>query len=173
MNWLRMTEWSPYVVGAGIGMLNMLAFLLSNKSLGCSTAFSQTSCMLENMLTGGCASRKTYYQKLQPLIDWQWMLVIGIFIGAFISAKLSGTFSIHFLPQLWKENFGDTTLLRLATAIIGGILLGYGARWAGGCTSGHGISGTAQLALSSWISVMCFFIGGVCTAMLMYNVFWS
>jgi uncharacterized membrane protein YedE/YeeE len=59
--------------------------------------------------------------------------------------------------------------LRLAIALLGGILLGLGARWAGGCTSGHGISGTLQLALSSWVAAICFFAGGILVAGLMYG----
>jgi len=54
---------------------------------------------------------------------------------------------------------------------VGGVILGMGARWAGGCTSGHGISGTLQLAVSSWLAVICFFIGGIVTAMVIYRVF--
>jgi hypothetical protein len=49
--------------------------------------------------------------------------------------------------------------------------MGIGARWAGGCTSGHGISGTLQLAVSSWLAVLCFFAGGVATAMILYQAF--
>ncbi len=55
-------------------------------------------------------------------------------------------------------------------AFGGGVLMGLGARWAGGCTSGHGISGTMQLALSSWIAAACFFAGGIAGAMLIYRV---
>ncbi|MCR3883022.1 MAG: YeeE/YedE family protein [Methanothrix sp.] len=44
-----------------------------------------------------------------------------------------------------------------------------GARWAGGCTSGHGISGTLQLAASSWVAVIAFFVGGVATAMVLFG----
>ena len=47
------------------------------------------------------------------------------------------------------------------------------ARWAGGCTSGHGISGTLQLAVSSWIAAGCFFIGGIATAMLIFKVLFA
>jgi uncharacterized membrane protein YedE/YeeE len=53
-------------------------------------------------------------------------------------------------------------------AFIGGVVLGIGARWADGCTSGHGISGTLQLVVSSWVAVICFFIGGVATAFLLF-----
>jgi hypothetical protein len=49
--------------------------------------------------------------------------------------------------------------------------MGIGARWAGGCTSGHGISGTLQLNVGSWLAAMCFFIGGIATAMIIFKVF--
>ena len=49
--------------------------------------------------------------------------------------------------------------------------IGFGARWARGCTSGHGLSGTMQLAVSSWLAVACFFIGGTITAMFFFRVF--
>jgi uncharacterized membrane protein YedE/YeeE len=71
---------------------------------------------------------------------------------------------------MWVERFGDSLGLRLAFGFAGGFLLALGARITGGCTSGHGISGTLQLALSSWISLICFFIGGVITAFLMYRL---
>ena len=74
------------------------------------------------------------------------------------------------LPPFWVEHFGDSTWLRLSIAFVGGILLALGARMAGGCTSGHGISGTMQLSLASWISLISFFIGGVVTAFLLYYV---
>ena len=96
------------------------------------------------------------------------MLVLGIVIGSFISSLLSGQFQIQFLPEFWIAEFGQTPLLRLIVAIIGGIFMGFGARWAGGCTSGHGISGTLQLSISSWIAVICFFIGGIFSAFLLY-----
>jgi len=60
--------------------------------------------------------------------------------------------------------------LRLVVGFAGGILLGFGGRWADGCTSGHGISGTMQLAVSSWISAICFFIGGILMAQLLFKV---
>lgn len=171
MSFLRDPLWSPYVVGVGIGLINILAFLLSNKPLGCSTSFSRTSGMIENIATGGKASEKPYYQKIVLKIEWQWMLVIGIFIGALLSAVLSGTFKLSWTPGLWIHYFGETPVVRVLVALAGGILMGLGARWAGGCTSGHGISGTAQLAVSGWIAAVCFFAGGILTAILIFNVF--
>ena len=60
-------------------------------------------------------------------------------------------------------------MLRLTVALTGGILMGLGARWADGCTSGHGISGTLQLSLASWIAVICFFAAGIIAAGLIYG----
>src|SRR4030067_1822644 len=171
MEYLSMAQWSPYVVGIGIGILSGITFLLSDKPIGCSTAFARTSGMIEKLLRGSFVAEKAYYKKFAPSIDWEWMLVLGIFIGAFISSTLSGQFQSVWVPMRWAEAFGDTPVLRWVVALIGGIILGIGARWAGGCASGHGISGTLQLAVSSWIAVLCFFLGGLATPMLIEKMF--
>lgn len=170
MEWLTMTRWSPYAVGAGIGLLSCVAFLLSNKPLGCSTAFARTSGMIEKLFRGNKILDKAYYKKFAPEIDWEWMLVIGLIIGAFISSKISGAFEIVWTPTIWADAAGSSGVFRWVIALIGGIVLGFGSRWAGGCTSGHGISGTLQLAVSSWIAACCFFVGGIVTAMLLFKV---
>jgi len=163
-----MEQWSPYAVGIGIGLLSCLTFILSDKPIGCSTALSRTSGMLESLIRGGKVAEKAYYKKYAPSIDWEWMLVLGIFIGGFISAKLSGQFQVVWVPTKWAETFGYTPGLRWLFGLIGGIIMSFGARWAGGCTSGHGISGTLQLAVSSWIAAICFFISGIGTAKLIF-----
>ena len=169
LGYLYLPRWSPYIVGFGIGVLSWIAFLLSDKPLGVSTAYARTSGLIEERLRGkDVVQQKKYYQEFVPKIDWEWMLVVGLFIGAAVSALLSGDFRFEFVPPLWESMFGHTTLLRWITAFTGGILLGIGARWASGCTSGHGISGTLQLVLSSWIAALCFFIGGVATALLLF-----
>jgi len=171
MNWLKMAQWSPYAVGIGIGILSWLAFLLSDKPIGCSTAFSRTSGMVERLFRGSRVVEKPYYKKFAPTVDWEWMLVVGILVGAFISAQLSGEFRATWIPQMWASSFGTGIGMRWMVALVGGVLIGLGARWAGGCTSGHGISGTLQLAVSSWLAVMGFFIGGIVTAMAIFRVF--
>jgi hypothetical protein len=170
MEWLLLKQWSPYAAGAGIGFLACLTLLLSDKPLGCSAAFAQTSGMIERLFRGRKVLEKPYFVKVPPVIDWQWMLVAGIVVGAFVSAKLSGDFGFQWVPVTWARAFGDGRALRIAVAVLGGIFIGFGARWAGGCTSGHGISGTLQLTLSSWAAAVCFFIGGIATAMLIYKV---
>ncbi len=170
MDWLTMARWSPYVVGIGIGVLSWFAFVLSDKPIGCSTAYARTSGMLERLVRGKKVLKKPYYQKFAPVVDWEWMLVVGVVIGAFISAQLSGAFQLLWVPSTWAAAFGTNPVLRWLVALIGGFFMGFGARWAGGCTSGHGISGTLQLAISSWLAAICFFIGGIAAAMLIFYV---
>ncbi len=163
-----MQRWSPYVVGFLIGVLSWISFLLSDKPLGVSSAYAKTSGMIEARLLGSSVKEREYYQKNKPKIDWGWMLVAGLLVGAFVSATISGDFRFEWVPPLWEENFGHTGIRRWLTALCGGIIIGIGARWAGGCTSGHGISGTLQLMVSSWIALICFFVGGVITAFIIY-----
>ena len=170
MGWLTAERWSPYTVGVGVGILSWLTFLLSDQSLGCSTAFARTSGMIERLVRGARAAERPYYKKFTPTVDWQWMLVVGIVIGAFVSAKLSSTFAGEWVPATWAAAFGSRPVVRLPVALAGGIILGLGARWAGGCTSGHGISGTLQLALSGWLATLCFFVGGIAAAMVIFKV---
>ena len=169
MEWLTMERWSPYVAGIGIGVLSCITFLLSDKFIGCSAAFSRTSGMIEKLFRGNIVAEKPYYKKFAPSIDWEWMLVLGVFIGAFLSARLSGQFQIAWVPNHWAAAFGNSLFTRWAVALVGGTIMGIGARWAGGCTSGHGISGTLQLAVSSWVAALCFFIGGILTATLVFS----
>jgi uncharacterized membrane protein YedE/YeeE len=170
MEWLSLKEWSPYVVGIGIGVLSWVAFLLSDKPIGCSTAFSRTSGMIEKLFRREAVAKKPYYQKFTPSIDWEWMLLVGVLVGAFLSALFSGQFRAEWVPAKWAAAFGEGPGLRWAGSLLGGLLIGFGARWAGGCTSGHGISGTLQLAVSSWLAVMGFFAGGIVTAMFLFHV---
>ena len=89
---------------------------------------------------------------------------------ALISAVISNDFTWQWLPPVWSASFGDALWSRLLVSLLGGLFLGFGARWADGCTSGHGISGTMQLAVSGWVSAICFFIGGILVAQVLYKV---
>ena len=170
MDWLTASTWSPYVAGIGIGILSWLAFLFSDKTIGCSTPFARTSGMIERLFRGDKVLERPYFKEFSPVIGWDWMLIVGVLIGAFISVLLSGSFDLKWVPDLWQQTFGNTPVIRMIVALVGGILMGIGSRWAGGCTSGHGISGTLQLAISSWISVLGFFVGGIAAAMLIFRV---
>lgn len=164
-------SWSPYAVGVGIGLLSWLSFLVSGNPIATSTTFAQTGGIIEKIVSGKVATERPYYQKITLKLNWQMMLVIGVVIGAFLSAVLSGDFNTDsWVPSLWASAFGDGALLRLLAAVLGGMILGFGARFADGCTSGHGISGALQLAVSSWVSAIFFFIGGILMAHFIFHI---
>ncbi len=162
--------WSPYLVGALIGVLSMFTFYFSNKPLGASTAYAHLA-----GLVGRLAARRHtdslhfYREKTPPRIGWGVMLLIGIVIGAFLAAWTGGEITARWLPPMWVGRFGESVWLRLVVALLGGGLMAFGARMAGGCTSGHGISGALQLSVGSWIALIGFFVGGIVTAMLLYH----
>jgi uncharacterized membrane protein YedE/YeeE len=160
MEWLTMESWSPYAVGIGIGVLSWISFLLSDAPISCSTAFARSGGMLERLFRGKKVLERDYYKKFAPEIEWGWMLVVGVIIGSFISASLSGSFQ-------WQWIAEPTT--RVWVAFAGGMIMGFASRWTGGCTSGHGISGTLQLVVSSWITVVCIFAGGIAVTFLIHR----
>ncbi len=164
MNWVFLARWSPWLVGIGIGVLVWLGFLLSNRAIGCSTAYARTGGIIESFIRGKSVKNREYFRKFVPKIDWEWMLVLGVIVGAFAAAVLSGSFALEVMPDLWRDAFGGNVWLRIGAALAGGVCIGFGARMAGGCTSGHGISGTLQLAVGSWMALCCFFLGGILTA---------
>ena len=160
-------SWSPYLVGTLIGVLSWFSFIISKKALGTSTSYARASARLGAIFFGTDVFNWKYYQKYKPELEWQSMLVIGIVIGSFISALLSGEFNLSFIPLTEFESILNQNVLgRIFSAFTGGILLGFGARLAGGCTSGHGISGAFQLSIASWISLIAFFVGGAAAAFL-------
>ncbi len=160
--------WSPYIVGLLIGLLNCLALVVSDRTLGASSAYTTVAGMAEKAVPGGKPKEREYYRKNPPRVGWGLMLLIGMVIGSFVSAQLSTDFRPEWVPPLWLAAHGPELLPRLITALIGGAIMGFGARVAGGCTSGHGISGTMQLAISSWVALACFFIGGAVVAHMIY-----
>jgi uncharacterized membrane protein YedE/YeeE len=162
--------WSPYVAGAGIGVLSCLAFLLSNRPIGCSTAFVKARGLISRIVNREKTEMKEYYREIIPQVDWAFMIIPGIMIGACVSSLLSGQFRIFWVPAMWGTAFGYDPVPRVMVALAGGILLGLGSRWAGGCTSGHGINGSIQLSLASIITAACFFAGGITTALLIFRV---
>lgn len=170
MDWLAQARWSPYAVGIGIGVLSWFTWGISGKAIGCSTSFARLAGWIEKRLRGDVVDDKPYYRLYAPVVDWQMALVFGLLVGAFLAAALSGDFQWQWVPRRWAESFGTAVAPRLLVAFAGGVLLGLGARWADGCTSGHGISGTMQLAISSWVSAIAFFVGGIVMAHLMFAV---
>ncbi len=163
--------WSPYLVGALIGVLSMFTFYFSDKPLGASTGYARVAGMIGKLIAPKHTESLKYYKDNKPAVDWEVMLVIGAIVGAFLAAWQGGELTGEWVPAMWAARFGqDSLALRLGAALLGGMLMAFGSRMAGGCTSGHGISGTLQLSVGSWIAVVCFFVGGIATALLMYRI---
>jgi len=167
---LRSGRWNPYLVGTGIGILSMAVFSLADKPLGISTALSQAS--------GACAATfmgwekvgaNAYWTKHVPQWDYGMLFLVGAFLGAMVAAILGKGFRLEAVPRVWRERFGPSVLKRMAGAVIGGVLVMYGARLAGGCTSGHGISGSLQLAVGSWTFFLVMFAAGAATALVIFK----
>lgn len=163
--------WSPYLVGALIGVLSMFTFYFSNKALGASSAYASIAGLIGEKIAPRHTRSLKYFDDNPPKFGWEVALVSAIVVGAFAAAFAGGELTGRFLPELWQDRFGsDSYLLRTTVAFLGGVLMAFGARIAGGCTSGHGISGALQLSVGSWIAAISFFVGGVAAAMLMFVV---
>jgi len=169
MRWFRLPAWSPYVVGALIGVLSWFTFVSANKAIGVSTTFVRAAGFVEQAVAPEHVQANAYFMSKGVKVDWQMMLVVGIVLGTFASAWLSKSLRVERVPELWKARFGDSIPLRYAMAFLGGIVLIFGARLAGGCTSGHGISGALQLALSGWTFFIAVFAAGIATAFALYG----
>lgn len=163
-------SWNPYLVGGGLGVLSWLAFAVVDKPLGISTSLSAMSgwCAMPAIGADGVATN-AYWAKHSPKLDYGMLFLIGTFLGALASALTSRTLRAEVVPTVWRERFGPSSFKRLLVAFVGGMLTLYGARLAGGCTSGHGISGSLQLAASSWTFFLTMFAAGVVTALLLFR----
>lgn len=125
--------WSPYLAGALSGVVSILSVWVAGQYLGASTSFVRTAGMLEKVFAPERVEQMDYFIKTVPRIDWQWMFVVGIFIGAFISSMTSRSFYWKALPDMWQERFGSHSRTRRALfAFFGGTVAMFGARMADG-----------------------------------------
>ena len=162
--------WSPYLVGAGIGVLSWLTFYFSDKPIGASSFYAQVAGFIGKLFAKRHTQSLSYFKDNPPRVGWEFVFVVSTIVGGAIAAVTGGEFVNEWLPPMWIARFGDSIALRAGVAFGGGILMAFGARLAGGCTSGHGISGTLQLNVASWIAVICFFIGGSAVAMALFKL---
>jgi uncharacterized membrane protein YedE/YeeE len=162
--------WSPYLVGAAIGVLSWLTFYISDKPIGASSFYAQVAGFLGKLINPHHTASLAYFKDNPPRVGWEFVFVISIIVGGALAAVTGGEFANGWLPPMWVARFGESIALRAVVAFGGGMLMAFGARLAGGCTSGHGISGTLQLNVASWIAVVCFFIGGIAVAMLLFKL---
>ena len=173
---LKEKRWSPYGVGAGIGILSWVTFAFMNKALGVSTTMVRAVGTLEKVVAQSHVQANDYFVKYlgtatepKPAFEWQFALVVMLVLGAWLAARLSGERFRETVPALWVWRFGPSKKFRYGMAFLGGVIILFGARLAGGCTSGHGISGGLQLAVSSWVFLLSMFASGIVTAFILYG----
>lgn len=167
---LTRSRWNPYLVGTGIGVLSWVVFGVVNSPLGVTTALSQWSAAVAKPVVGteGLLANP-YWAKHLPAWDYGTLFLVGLFLGTLVGAWLSRDLRVEVVPRVWRERFGGSAVKRLSVAFLGGILVMYGARLAGGCTSGNGLSGSLQLAVSGWTFFLTMFASGLLTAWLVFG----
>ena len=112
-----------------------------------------------------------YAKNVANPLNYSFIFVLAMLVGGAVSAWLRGGIGSgeRRVPELWRANFGDSAIKRYAAAFIGGFIVLYGARLAGGCTSGHMMSGMMQTALSGYLFAAGAFAAAVPTALMLYR----
>jgi len=165
---LEKGAWSPYLAGGLSGLVIIVSVLNTGKFFGASTSFVRSAGIFGKYVGPERVEQLEYFIRYLPVVDWQFMFVIGIFIGSLIASVWSGDFKWQGVPDMWAERFGTNPVLRGVVAFIGGIIAMFGARLAGGCPSGHGLSGMIQLAVSGLIAMVFFFAGCIVMSRFIY-----
>ncbi len=148
MNWI-FELWSWYIAGPIIGLFVPALLIGVNKMLGISSAFEQLCMMVMPK------EKRSIFNFNWKESGWKVYFVVGIMLGAYIATKFLSTTDVPFLPQHYYSWTGFLTLF------IGGILVGFGTRYANGCTSGHSIFGLSILSSASLKATVSFFAGGL------------
>lgn len=162
-------EWRPYLVGIGIGVLSWIVFGVVDDPLGITTAFAAMAGAVAIPLLGADAVfHNSYWAQTPPAVSYGTLFLLGVLFGGFAAAVTARQFKIELVPAVWKARFGNSTLKRFSFAFLGGAIEMYGARLAGGCTSGHSISGGLQLAVSSWEFTIVMFATALVTGLLLF-----
>jgi len=151
--------WNPYLAGALLGLTLLATFLIAGNGLGASALPKRTVAAAAGEIAPGWAATNTalkdYLADGRPLHNWLVIEVIGVVLGGFIGAMSAGRFrsTVEKGPRI-------STRGRLTYALGGGILMGFAAALARGCTSGQALSGGALLATGSWVFMLMVFAGG-------------
>ena len=155
---------NPYLAGTLLGVVLFLAFFITGSGLGASGGLNRLLVYVQNAINPEHIDQVAYLLKMaggnvNPLDSWIVFLTVGTIIGGFISGLLGRRikFETNKGPQI-----GNGT--RWILAFIGGALMGYGARLARGCTSGHALSGGAVLSVGSWAFMFAVFAGAYALA---------
>ena len=155
---------NPYLIGALLGLILLFSFYSMGRGLGSSASFTRIATAGVKLVAPEHAKANAYFSKhirgeKSPLMAWLVFLTIGAALGglfsAFISNRVKGEVARG--PSIGVS-------IRLWLALGGGILSGFAARLARGCTSGQALTGAAELAFGSWIFMFCIFGGAYATA---------
>ncbi len=151
--------------GIGLAILNSVVFLNmgSNRPIGASTTYPY----LADLLLG--LKSNAYFQKIHKPGQWELIFLSGAFLAGLILSLLKKEFKITVIHSNWQKYKNDSKGNRLIWALVGGFVLIFGARMAGGCTSGHILSGGMQIAFSSLFFSVFAFLGLVLTGKLFYK----
>lgn len=152
--WQKVLEpWPWYVSGPLIGLAVPLLLLFGGRNLGVSSSFRHICAAL--LPKSPLAELRGYDWRKEA---WNLLFVAGMAAGAFVAVRLLSSRPAPLLPP---EAHTVTGALRL---LGGGLLIGFGTRWASGCTSGHSIMGLSNLQKASLAATLSFFAGGLAAA---------
>ena len=157
--------WNPYIAGVALGLVLLLSYLLVGHGLGASGAASIFGAVaLKSVASGyttahGSSFAHYFTDGQNALNNWLVFMVVGIFVGGLISSVMSGRNKLEVV-----RGQHTTNARRLIFALIGGIVMGIGARIGRGCTSSQALSGGALLSVGSWIFMMSLFAGAYALA---------
>lgn len=144
-----------YFAGPLLGLIIPLGLLLKEKQFGISSSLR---------VIGSFLLPTNEYFKYERSNDyWQVSFVIGLILAGLISTQFESLATSEYLEVYNTSNW--------YLFLIGGLFIGFGARYAGGCTAGHCIMGLSQLSLSSFVTTICFFIGGLIASYLLIPIF--
>jgi len=151
--------WNPIFGGIMIGFAMILSFYTAGRGIGASGAFTRLSAWLQDLIFPSFTQSSVYFGKYflhghNPLYNYLVFMAIGLMIGAFVASKVAGDFKFEILrgPNISVKN-------RLILALTGGIIVGFAARLARGCTSGAALSGMSVLATGGFVTMLAIFGG--------------
>src|SRR5674476_379743 len=109
--------WSPYVVGAGIGVLSWLTFYFSDSPIGASSFYAQVSGFIGKLFAKRHTESLTYFKDNPPSVNWEFVFVVATIAGGTIAALTGGEFTNEWLPPMWGARFGESIALRAVVAL--------------------------------------------------------
>lgn len=170
LDYIRREEWSPYVAGALLGVVGILAVWIGNSLLGASGAFENLVGMIGQVVAPQTFSNMYFNFIMPPGITTSVILLVGVFFGSMIAAATSGTLKFRVNDnEQWKQVYGPQLWKRWALLFVGGIILEYAAGIAGGCTSGLAISGGMLLDPAAFLFIGGMFASGIVTTLIIYG----